>query len=986
MCVILNAKQKENFMSCSRFWCIVLALLSVTIPAFSQGNPTGTISGRVTDPTGLGMPSVNVTAASPVLQGLRTAVTSANGDYIVPFLPPGEYTVKFDREGFAPMEMAISVKMADSQPLNVQMALTSVSTKMTVTEASDLSTTLTVASTVQSSNVEVIPLGRTLEAATLLSPAAIDNGPGGNTMIAGALSYDNLYMVNGVDVNENQRQQPRTLYIEDAIQETKVASGNISAEYGRFQGGVVNMITKSGGNDFHGSFRTTFTNDAWHALTPYPGDQNINTVVPAYEMTFGGPILKDKLWFFGAGRLQTNSANNTAPYTGFNYTKSVADRRGEGKVTYTLNPRNTARVSYLGKTTANTNDSFSTIMDPASLYNDSIDESLLSANYTSVLRSNLFFEGQYSARKMNTTGVGSKFMDLLQGTPIWDRSRGQARFNAPTYCAVCPDAVNLMNNWDAYGKLNYFLSTSKTGSHNIVGGFDVFKEMRKNNQNSSASNFRVQATSSIIDGQNIYPVFRSGTSTYVEWLPVFTPTVGNDLRTYSAFLNDAWRMNRRLSLNLGLRYDRNSTRDQGGATVGDAATFSPRLGAAFDVKGNSKWIVNFGYAHYVGMFVTQVADAASAAGRQASYSFYYGGPDVNTGATGPYLTSQQALKILFDWFNANGGTSRAPRSQPTIPGVNTAVAPGIQSANTNETTAGLARELGSKGSLRTDFIYRKFGDIYGDFINMSTGVVTDPRSGQQFNLDVVNNTNSVKRDYKGVATQFTYRARRDLFFSGNWMLAWSRGNVEAEDYTNIVVRASADQYPEYRQPGWNSPVGYLAGDQRHKIRIWAKYDIPVARETGALSLGLMQRYDSGRPYDYNMSIDTRPYVTNPGYLIPPSTVTYFVSGRGQYRFDGSFRTDASLTWTRHVPLWKLRDAQFFVRALMTNVFNNLALTSFNTTILGKTNDPTLQAFNPFTTKPVEGVNWKKGPAFGQAVSPGSYQSPRAFEFSAGFRF
>ena len=64
------------------------------------------------------------------------------------------------------------------------------------------------------------------------------------------------------------------------------------------------MITKSGGNDFSGSFRTTFTNDGWKALTPYPGDANIDQVVPAYEMTFGGPILKDKLWFFTSGRFQ----------------------------------------------------------------------------------------------------------------------------------------------------------------------------------------------------------------------------------------------------------------------------------------------------------------------------------------------------------------------------------------------------------------------------------------------------------------------------------------------------------------------------------------------------------------------------------------------------------------------------------------------------------------------------------------------------------
>ncbi len=970
----------------TRICLLATFFLAFAVSALSQGNPTGTISGHVTDPGGLSMPDVRISVSSPVLQGVRTAVTSANGDYIVPFLPPGEYKVKLDHDGFAPMEMSISLKMADSQPLNVQMAVNTIATKLTVTESSDVTSTLTVASTVMASSIENIPLGRTLEAATLLSPSAIDNGPGGNTMISGALSYDNLYMVNGVGVNENQSQQPRTLYIEDAIQETKVSSGNISAEYGRFQGGVINMITKSGGNDYHGSFRTTFTNDAWRALTPYPGDQNLDTLVPAYEMTFGGPIIKDKLWFFGAGRFQTNSTNNTAPYTGFNYTKDVKDRRGEGKVTYSFNPKNTAHVSYLKKTTATGNNSFSTIMDAASLYNDNVDESLVAANYTSVLKSNLFFEGQYSARKMDWNGRGSSFMDLLKGTPIWDRSRGQARFNAPTYCAVCPDAVNLMNNWDAYGKLNYFLSTSRFGSHNIVGGFDVFTEMRKNNQNSSASNFRVQATGSIIDGQNIYPIFKSGTTTYVEWLPVFTPTVGNDLKPYSGFINDAWRMNKRLSLNLGLRIDKNTTSDQGGATVGNATSLSPRVGAAFDMKGDGKWVANFGFARYVGMFVTQVADAASAAGRQASYSFYYAGPDVNAAAKGPYLNSQDALKILFDWFNANGGTTRTPRTQPTIPGVNTAVDPGIKSASTYETTGGVAHDLGSKGSLRVDYIYRKFGNIYGDFVNMSTGVVKDARSGQQFNLDVVNNTDKVSRDYKGLSTQATYRPMRNLLVSGNWMFAYSRGNVEAEDATNIVVRASPDQYPEYRQQSWNSPVGYLNGDQRNKVRIWSSYDLPVMKEAGALVLGLMQRYDSGRPYDNTISIDPRPYVTNPGYLIPPSTVTYFISGRGAYRFDGSFRTDASLSWTRHVRIPKVANAHIFARAVVNNVFNNLRMTSFNTTLISRTGDTTLAAFNPFTTAPAEGVNWKKGPAFGQPVSPNSYQSPREFNVSVGLRF
>ncbi len=966
----------------ARTCLLAMVLTAVAAAAFAQGNPTGTISGRVTDPDDLALPGVTVTAASAALQGVRTAVTSDNGDYIIPFLPAGDYTLTFELQGFATYRQTLAVRMADALPVNVRLSLASVTEVVTVSAATtEISATSTIATTIKSDTVETIPLGRSLTAATLLAPSAADNGPDGNVQISGALSYDNIYLVNGANVNDTQRQQARPLYVEDAIQETKVSAGNVSAEYGRFQGGVVNVVTKSGGNRFGGSFRVTFTNDAWKALTPYPGDSNVDQLVPAYELTGGGPILRDRLWFFAAGRFQDDKNNITAPYTGFNYTKTVDDKRGEGKLTYAINSANTVKLSYLARDQQTTNDSFSTIMDRASLYNPTVAESLLAANYQTVLTNNLFVEAQYSSRIMDTTGVGSSYMDLLQGTPIWDRSRGQARFNAPTYCAVCPDAVNLLNNWDVYAKFNYFLSTRSLGSHNIVAGFDVFKEMRKNNQNSSASSYRVQSTGAIIDGETIYPIFRTGTSTYIEWLPVFEKTQGSDMRTYSGFVNDVWRVNSRLTLNLGVRFDKNNARDQGKQTVSDASTFSPRLGVSYDITGDGTWTANAAYAKYVGLFVTQIVDAASAAGRQASYSFFYQGPSVNTGSA-PYLTSQQALQILFDWFNANGGTNRPTRSQPTIPGVNTAVDPGVRSASTQEVTAGLTRELGSKGSARVDFVYRKYGDIYGSFLDMSTGVVTDS-TGRAFNLTVVNNTDSVERDYKGLSAQVSYRLLPRLNASASWMLSFSRGSVEGENATDIVVRAVADSYPEYRQASWNYPVGYLNGDQRHKVRVWGTYDLPVSEALGRFAVGFMQRYDSGLGYDLNMNIDSRPYVTNPGYITPPSTVTYYVSGRGEYRFNGVWRTDLSFSWNRALGL---STAQVFLRAVVNNVFNSQTIDGFNTTILSRTGDSTLSAFNPFTETPVEGVHWRKGPAFGQPTSPSSYQSPRDFNISVGIRF
>lgn len=970
-------------MSHSKLWLVLVLTAAMAIPAAGQGNPSGTLSGRVSDQDNLPLPGVTVTAASPVLQGVRNVVTSVNGDYIIPFLPPGEYTVTFELDGFSSIRQVVSLKMADVLPVNVKLPLSTMSEVVTVSAAaSETAPTATIATTLKASTVEVLPVGRSLESATLFSPAANNTGPAGNIMISGALSYDNLNLVNGVNVNETQRQQPRTLFIEDAIQETKVSAGNISAEYGRFQGGVVNLITKSGGNDFSGSFRTTFTNDKWRSLTPYSGDSALDETVPAYELTLGGAIRRDSLWFFAAGRFEEDSSNVTAPFTGFNYTRTMKDQRGEGKLTWGLSPKNTAKLSYLKKDVPNTNNSFGTIMDAASLYNDRTSESLLAANYQSVVTDKLFLEVQYSARNMELLDQGAQYMDLIGGTPIWDRSRSQARFNAPTFCAVCPDYANEMNSSDLYGKANYFLSSTRAGTHSLVAGFDIFKDTRKNNQNSSASGYRVQATGAIIEGYNIYPIFRPST-TYVEWLPVFEGTVGSDLQTKSGFVNDTWRMNDLVTLNLGVRYDKNDIADQAGAPVADAALFSPRLGATFDLRRDGRWLANVGYGQYVGTFITQVADAASAAGRQASYSFLYQGPAVNTG-TAPFLNSADALKILFGWWESTGGPNRNPRQNPTIPGVNTAVDPDVEPAATSEYSLGLAHQIGTKGAIRADVVYRQFNNIYGEFLDMSTGVVTDPRTGRNFNLTVVGNTDTVERNYQGVSFQGSYQPIKSLQLGGNYMLSYTRGSLEAESATSVTSFASADYYPEYRQESWNYPYGYLNSDQRHRLRLWGSYALPLPASLGRFDLGFMERYESGRPYDLSMSIDTRPYVTNPGYLAPPSTVTYFISGRGAYRFEDSTATDLSLSWSYALPV--LNATKVFARFVVNNVFNEDALTSFNTTVLGKSNDSSMTAFNPFTTTPAEGVNWKKGPNFGKASSPNSYQSPRNYYFSAGFRF
>ena len=967
---------------------VALAMIAGAVAgARAQGNPTGTISGHVADPDGLAVPGATIIVASPVLQGVRTAVTSANGDYIIPFLPAGDYDVTFELQGFQTVKRTrVSVKMAETLPLNITLALAAIAETVTVTgQSTDLVPTATVASNFKKEALELLPVGRALNDAVLLAPAVAGNGPSGNIMMAGSLSFESQYLINGVVVNENLRGQALTLFIEDAVQETKVSTGAISAEYGRFGGGVVNMITKSGGNDFSGSFRTTLNNDSWRALTPYASDRTVDKVTPVYEGTLGGPFKRDKIWFFGAGRFTHPEENRTLPVTGGSYTTGTDERRYEAKVTYALNPRNTAKAGYTKRTTAITNNRFGTIMDLASLYDNSTDQHLYTANYTSVLTHSFFLEGQYSRKISATMDVGSRFTDLVRGTPINDRSRlvgtDNPRFNSPTFCAVCGGGwLEHRDNWDAFGKATYFLSTEKTGSHNLVAGFDTFKEWRKNDNWQSGSQYNISAFSTILDGATIYPVFTNDNTTFINWAPILQQSVGNDIRTYSAYVNDAWRSSSRLSFSLGARFDLNRSKDQSGTSVVRDSQWSPRLGLTWDVKGDGKWTANLGYARYVAGISTALVDAGSAGGRQAAFSWFYQGPSVNTGP-GPYLTADKALPILWNWFFANGGNDRATRTTPNIPGLSTRVRGDVTSPSVNEMSLGMQHQV-RRGAWRLDYVHRKSTDMYGDFLNSSTGRVTDS-SGRPFDLTLVSNSPRARRKYDGLTADVRYRFA-SIQAGGNYTLSRTWGNFNGENVGAGPIRATFDTFPEYRQESWDYPAGYNPGDQRHKSRAWLAYTLPTPPRFGHFEVGVLQRADSGVAVDVNGSVDTRPYVTNPGYVTPINSVAYYFIPRGSFRWDSVWSTDLAVTWGTKVV--QARRTELFLRAVIGNLFNNSARLRGDIGVNTRFNNTAFQAFNPFTTTPVKGVNWDDSPTFGRPQAFDDYQRPRDFSVSLGIRF
>jgi hypothetical protein len=327
----------------------------------------------------------------------------------------------------------------------------------------------------------------------------------------------------------------------------------------------------------------------------------------------------------------------------------------------------------------------------------------------------------------------------------------------------------------------------------------------------------------------------------------------------------------------------------------------------------------------------------------------------------------------------------------SVPGVNTRIADGVKSPAVNEWAGGATRRLGGKGLARVDGVYRNFQDFYSTRVDPTTGKVRNAL-GQQLDVRILENTNGVDRKYWGINTQLAYRASARLNLGGNWTLSRTWGNVDGENSASGPVSSTPNFYGEYTQTSWNRPEGDLSTDQRHKVRAWAVYDLPIPASLGRINLSVLQSFNSGLAYgavggtNRAGAIDPRPFVANPGYITPLAEAVYFFTARDAFHTESSTRSDISINLSRRLGV---RRAELFAQGHVVNLFNEAAVVNpqfISTRVLSAGNSTAYQRFNPFSETPVEGVHWAKAADFGQPTSRFAYQTPRTYRVSVGMRF
>jgi hypothetical protein len=647
-----------------RFTLALSVCVLLLVPVALLGQTTGTVEGTITDQSGAALPGVTVEIASPSLQGTRTAVTSANGEYRFPSLPPGTYTVTATLAGFGKVEKKAIVTLDRLTNASMQMNL-STTAEVTVTgEAPLVDTTSTTTGTNYNAKIiDKLPVSRNYTDIVFAQPGVqADFGENqgrsptrfGGISIYGSTSGENQYLIDGVNTtNVIKGFQGKDLNNE-FVQEVEVKTGGYQAEYGRNTGGVINVITKSGGNEFHGGAFGYYNDTGMRAL-PEQGNPDAyatpefsetgaaqhyyNRVSPPnyffdkdvrqeWGMDLGGYFWKDKIWFFGAyDRVQINqdwqmldpAAPTYGPTSGLLFPNSYTQNKYSGKLTINA----TQSTSIVGSVFSDHQTQLGNIASPLSL---------VSATYS-------------GRRDTGGPDYGARLNQLFGSVGIFTFQYAQHRDKYRTLPAD-PTAVSLLDytasggsssiRYQGFGGVAGSTSNNSSLRHLYNGAFTFYLGNHEIKLGGDYSNDRtvgstyysggwqdrvrpcLQTGSSICDlsqaplytnpqGQTMqvfyeHDWYAEGTSnshTYLPDAPFDTP-----IKRYSGFIQDQWRITPALTVNAGVRYDTESYYglDHGvpfkAFTLSDS--WSPRVGFVWDWAGDgtSKLYGSWGYFYY----------------------------------------------------------------------------------------------------------------------------------------------------------------------------------------------------------------------------------------------------------------------------------------------------------------------------------------------------------------------------------------------------
>jgi hypothetical protein len=626
----------------------VYLLLLALAPGAAAQRTTGAIFGTIVDESGGILPGVNVTLMSAAALGSPSTTSTASGTYRFPALSPGTYDLTFSLTGFKALHMTgIVVTVGNSAELNVTLSVAELSESVTVVADTPVVNTSTaqINTTMNREWVENAPVQRNslydfINAAPGVSPA---NTSSDRSTAFGSATNENMYQLDGNDLTAPNTGAPWTQLNVDTIQEVEILSLGAPAEFGNLAGAVFNLVGRQGGNDVHGDVNYFFqhenltsrnTTDEEDLGWPFHRDKYGD-----FTGQVGGPILKDRLWVFGSYqyRLDRSSLPGTDPA----YPSRVDVHRLYSKVNYQVNPKNSLTFS-LANEWYRTGGGGSSLQAPSTVADEHGHDPAPSLTWSSILSDNTLFEARYTGFY-----VTDHLDPLLAGEP-----------------RIKPRYLDLLSGEVTGGiGLWYDLKIRRTGvsaklSHyadQFLGGSHDF---RFGMQFTTGGSEIVQGYNDYIYTYGAYPLYGLASSPF---------ETGGFNQGVGLYFDDTYRLGKRLSLNLGLRFDTNNAYydpfrffDRSGAPTGAETeavdslfrwnSLSPRFGVNYqlDDEGRTVLLAHYG-RYYRGLITLEFAYASPSVAPTYLFSGEY---DASGNPIGPVLLSDNSnLRTDPDYRN-----------------------------------------------------------------------------------------------------------------------------------------------------------------------------------------------------------------------------------------------------------------------------------------------------------------------------------------------